>query len=137
MGELPSQQPPDWWNMSGPCSARRRRSNSAACTVTATRLTFPMGRSEESELAWRVTDQQVLGLLVVLEHHLVVLAADAGLLVPAEGRVRGVEVVAVCPDPAGLDGAPQVVGGVHVPGPDASAQPVQGVVGDLHGVVQV
>src|SRR5215470_9012830 len=116
--------------MSGPCSARKRRSNSAACGLTATRLTFSMGRSEEAEFARRVADQQVLGLLVVLEHHLVVLAADAGLLVAAEGRVRRVKVIAVRPHPAGLDGAAEAVGGVHVPGPDASAQPVQGVVGD-------
>ena len=36
-----------------------------------------------------VADQQVLGLLVVLEHHGVVLPADAGPFVPAERRVRG------------------------------------------------
>ena len=23
MGEEPSQQPPDWWNMTGPCFSRR------------------------------------------------------------------------------------------------------------------
>src|SRR5215470_16936380 len=117
--------------MSGPCSARKRRSNSAACGLTATRLTFSMGRSEEPELARRVADQQVLGLLVVLEHHLVILAADAGLLVAAEGGVRRVQVIAVRPHPAGLDRPAQAIGGVHVPGPYAGPQAVQRVIGDL------
>ena len=36
MGELPSQQPPDWWNITGPCASVRRRSRSAASPVTST-----------------------------------------------------------------------------------------------------
>ena len=58
---------------------------------------------EEAQRLGVVAHQQVLGLLVVVEHHLVGLAADAGLLVPAERRMRGVRVVAVRPDAAGLD----------------------------------
>ncbi|GAB4962453.1 hypothetical protein MAHJHV51_56380 [Mycobacterium avium subsp. hominissuis] len=42
-------------------------------------------------------------MLVVVEHHLVVLPADAGLLVAAERRVRRIGVIAVHPHPAGLD----------------------------------
>ena len=37
MGALPSQQPPDWWNISGPCAACSRRSSSAAAGVSSTR----------------------------------------------------------------------------------------------------
>src|SRR6478735_622030 len=54
-------------------------------------------RSEEAESLARVAHQQVLGLLVVVQHHQVVLAPDAGLLVAAERRMRGVLVVAVRP----------------------------------------
>src|SRR5205823_1612966 len=98
--ELPSQQPPDWWNISGPCIPVRRRSRSAAASVSNT---FSTMSSEETELGGAVADQQVLGLLVVVEHHLVVLPADAGVLVPAERRVGGVRVVVVRPHPSGLD----------------------------------
>ena len=90
----------------------------------------PLGGSEEAELLRAVADQQVLGLLVVVEHHLVVLAADARLLVAAERRVRGIGVVAVGPDPARLDAAAEAVGAVHVAGPDAGAEAVERVVGD-------
>src|SRR5258708_27155375 len=64
-----------------------------------------LGRtSEEAQLVLAVADQQVLGLLVVVQHHLVGLAADARFLVAAEGRVRRVGVVAVGPHAPGLDG---------------------------------
>src|SRR6478609_820957 len=91
--------------------------------------------SEESLGLVAVGHQQVLGLLVVVEHHLVVLPADAGLLVAAERRVGGIGVVAVGPHPAGLDIAPGPVGGVAVAGPDPSPQAIEGVVGDRDGVV--
>src|SRR6478736_3493973 len=86
--------------------------------------------SEESLGLIAVRHQQVLGLLVVVEHHLVVLAADAGLLVAAERRVGGVGVVAVGPHPAGLDVTPGPVGGVAIARPDPSPEAIQGVVGD-------
>ena len=141
----PSQQPPDWWNISGPCYlAQARGAASAASSVTPTRATAlrldsATGRtgSEEAELLRGVRHQQVLGLLVVVEHHRVVLPADAGALVAAERRVRRVGVVAVRPDPAGLDVAPGAVRRVGVARPDAGAETVQGVVGDRDGVVVV
>ena len=64
-------------------------------------------RSEEAELLRAVADQEVLGLLVVIEHHLVGLAADARLLVAAERRMRRIGMVAVGPDAAGLDARPK------------------------------
>ena len=73
----------------------------------------------------------------MVEHHLVVLAPDAGLLVAAERGVRRVLVVAVRPDPAGLDLATGPVGLRTVARPDAGAEPVEGVVGDLERVVLV
>ena len=53
---------------------------------------------EETERLGAVADQEILGLLVVVEHDAMGLAADAGLLVAAEGGVGGIEVVAVGPD---------------------------------------
>src|SRR3989440_6869034 len=50
---------------------------------------------EEPQRLRRIAHQQVLGLLVMVEHHLVVFAADARLLVATEGGVRGIGVVAV------------------------------------------
>src|SRR6476661_7414144 len=93
--------------------------------------------SEESLGLVAVGHQQVLGLLVVVEHHLVVLPADAGLLVAAERRVGGIGVVAVGPHPAGLDITPGPVGGVAVARPDPSPEAIGGVVGDRDGVVVV
>src|SRR5712691_904027 len=52
------------------------------------------GDSEEAELLGAVADQHVLGLLVVVEHHLVGFAADARLLVAAERRMCGIGVIA-------------------------------------------
>src|SRR3954464_12602520 len=86
IGALPSQQPPDWWNRSSPWRARSRSMRSRAAAVAITRSTIgdgpsllrgggagavpaPLGRrgSEEAERLRAVADQQVLGLLVVVE----------------------------------------------------------------------
>ena len=66
-----------------------------------------------------------------------VLAADAGGLVAAERGVGRVLVVAVGPHAAGLDRAAHPVGPVGVARPDAGAEAVERVVGDLErlGVV--
>ena len=73
----------------------------------------------------------------MVEHHLVVLAPDAGLFVTAEGRMGGVEVVAIGPDPSGLEPAAEAVGPVDIPGPDAGTKPIKRVVGDGHGLVVI
>src|SRR3954451_17237604 len=86
IGELPSQQPPDRWITSGPCRSRRRSTRSSAAVVA---VTLGVIGSEEAERLRVVGHQQVLRLAVVVEHHPVVLAADARVLVAAEGRVGG------------------------------------------------
>src|ERR1700742_4006821 len=91
--------------------------------------------SEESLGLVAVGHQQVLGLLVVVEHHLVGLAPDAGLLVAAERRVGGIGVVAVGPHPPGLDLAAEAVAAVDVAAPDPGAEAVKGVVGDRERLV--
>ena len=58
------------------------------------------------------------------------LATDAGLLVAAERRMRGVGVVAVRPDPSRLDGAAHPVAGIAVARPNTRAETVERVVGD-------
>src|SRR3984957_17919405 len=87
-------------------------------------------RSEEAELLRAVADQHVLRLLVVVEHHLVVLAPDAGLLVATERRVCRGGMEAVCPDATGLDRAAEAVAAVRVPAPYASAEAVERIDGD-------
>src|SRR5688500_15838879 len=83
---------------------------------------------EEAELLRAVADQEVLGLLVVLQHHAVILPADPRLFVATERRVRGVRVIAVGPDPPRPDTAPHPVAGVRVPAPDTRAQAIRRVV---------
>src|SRR5690606_652723 len=96
-----------------------------------------MSGSEEALRVLSVADQEDLGLLVVLEHHQVGLAADAGLLVAAEGRVSRVVVVGVGPHTTGLDLTTGAVGGRAVAAPHAGAEAVEGVVGDVHRVGEV
>ena len=60
-----------------------------------------------------------------------VLAPDARDLVAAEGRVRGIEVVAVRPDTARLDAAAHAERLARVARPDAGAEAVHRVVRDL------
>src|SRR5690349_15746010 len=123
IGAEPSQHPPDWWNINGPWTPVRRRTSAAASPVTSTRLGVVSSiGSEEAEGVGAVADEEVLRLLVVLEHHLVGLATDAALLVAAEGRVGGVRVVVVRPHPAGLDLATGPVGAVPVARPHAGAE---------------
>ena len=89
---------------------------------------------EEAERLGAVADQEVLGLRVVLEHHLVVLPPHPGDLVATEGGSGGVEVVTVGPHPTRLDGPTHSVGEVAVASPHTRTQSVEGVVGDAHGV---
>src|SRR5690348_11298649 len=81
-------------------------------------------RSEEAELFRTVADQHVLRLLVVIEHHLVSLAANTGLLVAAERRMRGIGVVAIGPHAPSLDRAAEAVAAIGVAAPHAGAKAV-------------
>src|SRR5882757_9162453 len=73
----------------------------------------------------------------MIEHHLVVLSSDAGLLVAAEGRMGGIGVVAIGPDPAGLDCTAEPVGAIAVAGPYSGAEPIERVVGDRERILVV
>jgi hypothetical protein len=64
---------------------------------------------EEAKLVLVVGDEHVLGLSVGVEHHLVGLTAVSGLLVSTEGSVSGVQVVAVHPHTASLNGTRHLV----------------------------
>src|SRR3954469_12511316 len=68
----------------------------------------------------------------MIQHHLVCLAADTGLLVTTECRVRGIRVVTVRPDTARLDTPAKAVCLVYVTGPDTGPEAVQRVVRDFH-----
>src|SRR5260370_19526282 len=86
---------------------------------------------EKAEGLRAIAHQDVLGLLVMIQHHLVRFRADAGLLVAAECRMRRIRVKAVRPNPSGLDAAAEAIGHVEVAGPYAGTEAVQRVVGDL------
>src|ERR1700733_15909634 len=68
----------------------------------------PAGLKEAQRLS-AVADQHVLGLLIMIQHHLVRLTADARLLVAADRRVRRIGVIAVGPYAPGLDAAAKTV----------------------------
>src|ERR1019366_3118994 len=72
---------------------------------------------KESHRLGAVADQQILGLLIVVQDHLVRLAPEAGLLVSAECRARRIHVIAVRPAAAGLDLPANAIQVVHVPRP--------------------
>src|SRR5687768_2126114 len=93
--------------------------------------------SEEAEGLAAVADQEVLGLLVVVEHHLVRFATDARLLVATEGGMSRIGMVAVRPDATRLDGATEPIGAIAVAGPHAGAEAIEGVVRNRQGVVLV
>jgi hypothetical protein len=65
--------------------------------------------SEEAERFGAVADQQIHGLLMMIEHHPVRFTADARLLVAAERRVRGIGVVAIGPDAPRRDAAARAI----------------------------
>src|ERR1022692_3115865 len=91
-------------------------------------------RLEEAELLRAVTHQEVLGLLIVVEHHAVGFAADAGLLVSSKGSVCRISVVAVDPHASGLNAASQTMAAIDVSSPETGAEAVEGVVGDFERV---
>src|SRR5450759_3770028 len=105
----------------------RRRGGRDACRNDRLGHQTPL---EEAERLGAVADQQVLRLAVVVEHHPVVLPADAGDLVTTESRTCRIRVIAVRPDAARLDLAAHLVRPVPVARPDTGAQAVEGVVGD-------
>src|ERR1035437_6153535 len=88
------------------------------------------GVSEKAELLGTIADQQVLRLLVVVEHHLVGFSADARLLVSAERRMCGISVKTIGPAAARLYGAAEAVEPVGITAPDTRAEPIERVVGD-------
>src|SRR5450755_4280785 len=139
IGVLPAQQPPDWTNTTGPPRAARRRVIASRAAGVAVILAWTMssditGSLEQPERFGAVADEQVLRLAVVIQHHEVVLAADARDLVATERGTGGVLVVAVRPDAAGLDAAAHLVCPGAVSGPDTGAQSVEGVIRDRQRV---
>src|SRR5580698_1605926 len=94
--------------------------SSRAASVTPTRA-----GSEEAKCFLAVADQYVLGLLIMVEHHLVCFAANTRLLVAAEGRMRRIRVIAVGPDASRFDTPSKAIGGIHIARPHSGAQSVQ------------
>jgi hypothetical protein len=93
-----------------------------------------MPRLKEPKRFGAIAHQHILGLLVMVEHHLVVLTPNARFLVAAEGRMRRIEVVAIGPYSSRLDAAAHAIGTIDVAGPHARAETVKRFVGDLKRV---
>ena len=82
-----------------------------------------------------IAHKQVLGLLIVIENHLVGFAAETRLLVTAEGRAGGIHVVAVGPHASRFDLTTHAIQIVRVARPYARTQSIDCVVADLDGIV--
>lgn len=54
-------------------------------------------------------------MTVVIEHHLVIFATDARLLITAERRVRRIQVIAIHPNASSLNTIGELVDLVNVP----------------------
>src|SRR5437762_1506916 len=63
--------------------------------------------------------------------------AEAARLIAAEGRAGIEAVIRVDPDRAGLDLPRQAMRQLHILRPDRRYEPVDGAVGDLHGLLSV
>src|SRR5580692_8274358 len=87
-------------------------------------------RLEEAQFLRAIADQHVLGLLIMIEHHLVVLPPDTGLFVAAESGVRGIQVVAIHPNSACLDTPSEAMAAVRVSAPNTRAQAIERIVSD-------
>ena len=81
-------------------------------------------RSEESQWILVIRHQDILGMAIMIQHHLVVLPPDAGFLVPAKGSASRVGVVTITPDTSGLNATGEGLHLVHIAGPYAGAQSV-------------
>src|ERR1700688_2054210 len=91
---------------------------------------------EKSKRLRAVAHQHVLSLLVMIKHHFVRFSADTGFLVTAEGRMRGIRMVAIGPYASRLDASPEPIGKIQVARPNARTQSVHGVVGNLERLVR-
>src|SRR5680860_927049 len=77
-----------------------------------------------------VAGQHALGLLVMIQRQLMGFATNTGLLIPTESGMGGIRVVAVDPDPAGLNVATHTVSHIGITRPDTCTQAKLGIVGD-------
>src|SRR5262249_26312248 len=98
-------------------------------------LSRPLGNNsydlEKSHRFLIVRHKHVLGLTIVVEHHLVILASKARFLVPAKWSVSRVAMIIVYPDAAGLDRTWDPIKLVRIACPDARTQTIKCVIRDL------
>src|SRR4051812_35343198 len=95
------------------------------------------GALEETERLLAIADEQILCLLIMIEHHLASLATDAGLFVAAECRMRRIGVIAVGPHAPCLNLTAKSVSTRAVARPHTGTQTVHRIVGDLERFIFV
>ena len=83
---------------------------------------------EEPERFRAVAHQDILRLLVMIEHHFVRFPSHTGFFISAESRVCGIRVVAIGPYASGLDASPETIGSIQIARPNAGTQAVGRVV---------
>src|SRR4051812_17628938 len=93
------------------------RSKRPCETLAAERENQRADTLEKSQRLLVVVHQQILCLLVVGQHHLVILAPDTRLFVSAKRGMRWIQMVTVRPDPARFNPTSYTVGAVYVPRP--------------------
>src|SRR5689334_5540475 len=126
------------WCLAAPCAGPTHGHQRAGPALWAARR-HPLGINGRyrPELFRSELRGDRLDLGVGLQHLVAHLATPAGLLVPAERECRVEHVVAVDPHRAGPELLGQGVGLGDVPGPDARAEAVVGVVGLGRDLVEV
>ena len=67
-------------------------------------------------------DKHILRLLIMIQHRLMILPANARLLVSAERRARRIQVIAVRPHAPGLQSMAELARAIQITRPDARAQ---------------
>ncbi len=86
--------------------------------------------SEQAQRRGAVAHQQVFGLLIGIQRHLVRFPTDAGLFIAAERRMRRVDMIAVGPHATGFNAATHAIGEVGIPRPHPGAETKLGLIGD-------
>src|ERR1700730_16819273 len=92
---------------------------------------------KEALLLWTVTDEHVLSLLVMIQHHFVVFTPKTRLFVAAECGVSGIQVITVDPNAAGPNLPSEAIATVCVAAPSSRPQSVSRVIGDGESLVLV
>src|SRR3984885_10210539 len=75
----------------------------------------PLTLLKEPQSTRAIAHKLILRLLIMLQHHLVVLSPNARLLIPAKRRMCRIKVIAVRPHSSRLNRSPKVIRAIQIP----------------------